>query len=203
MSKHNKRPGVDAGWRVLLAFTPAWPRATQAERWAGAMKSIVAGWVISVMAATLYAAENTYDFSVTGEGGEALGSGKIRLPFKLGADGKGSADWQFTPTRAATTNKYWMSAKARLASGRGKATAECTNSWFTLDFNPGWADNNVVVMWALDKKDPGTLYFADFSGGHPCASFRIPRPSQPNAAPNGGPATPGTNSGLSGEGRHR
>ena len=28
----NERPGVDAGWRVLFAFQPAWPRATQAER---------------------------------------------------------------------------------------------------------------------------------------------------------------------------
>jgi hypothetical protein len=27
-----KRPGVDAGWRVLFAFQRAWPGATQAER---------------------------------------------------------------------------------------------------------------------------------------------------------------------------
>jgi hypothetical protein len=30
----NQRPGVDAGWPVLFAFQRAWPRATQAERWA-------------------------------------------------------------------------------------------------------------------------------------------------------------------------
>ena len=28
----NKRPGVDAGWRVLFAFQCLCPRATQAER---------------------------------------------------------------------------------------------------------------------------------------------------------------------------
>jgi hypothetical protein len=28
----NKRPGVDAGWRVLFAPISAWPRAAQAER---------------------------------------------------------------------------------------------------------------------------------------------------------------------------
>jgi hypothetical protein len=31
---HNQRPGVDAGWPFLFAFSRAWPRATQAERWA-------------------------------------------------------------------------------------------------------------------------------------------------------------------------
>lgn len=29
----NKRPGVDAGWRVLFAFQRPRPRATPAERW--------------------------------------------------------------------------------------------------------------------------------------------------------------------------
>ena len=28
----NKRPGVDAVWRVPFAFQRPWPRATQAER---------------------------------------------------------------------------------------------------------------------------------------------------------------------------
>jgi hypothetical protein len=28
----NKRPGMDAGWPILLAFVRAWPRATQAVR---------------------------------------------------------------------------------------------------------------------------------------------------------------------------
>jgi len=32
----NERPGVDAGWPVLFAFSRAWPRATQAERYAAA-----------------------------------------------------------------------------------------------------------------------------------------------------------------------
>jgi len=143
------------------------------------MRTILAAFIISVTAASTYAAENTYDFTVTGTGGEALGSGKIRLPFKLGADGKGTADWQFTATQATSTNKYWMRAKARLGAGRGKARAECKEFQFTLDFNPGWADNNVIVAWALDKQEPGALYFADFSGGHLCASFRISKPAQP------------------------
>jgi len=154
------------------------------------MRTILAALIISVMGTTIYAAENTYEFSVMGDGGESLGSGKIRLPFKLGADGKGTADWQFTPTRTGTTNKYWMLAKARLAAGKGKATAECKESWFTLDFNPGWADNNVTVSWALDKHEAGTLCFADFSGGHPCASFRISKPARPGAAPSGARASP-------------
>jgi hypothetical protein len=29
---HNERPGVDAGWTVLFAFSRLWPRATQTER---------------------------------------------------------------------------------------------------------------------------------------------------------------------------
>ena len=173
------------------------PPVAHAFRWAVAMRAIVAAFVILVMAAT-YAAENAYNFSVTNQSGEVLGSGKIRLPFKFGADGKGTADWQFTPTQAASTNKYWMKAKARLARGGGKARAECKDSWFTLDFNPGWSDNNVTVSWALKKRESGNLYLADFSGGHPCASFRISQP----AAPNGGLASP-TNSEAAGSGRHR
>jgi hypothetical protein len=32
-AQFNKRPGVDAGWRVQLAFQRPWSRATQAERY--------------------------------------------------------------------------------------------------------------------------------------------------------------------------
>jgi hypothetical protein len=167
------------------------------------MKTILTALILSVVSATTYAAENAYDFTVTSMDGKALGSGKIHLPFKLGAEGKGTADWQFSPTQFASTNKYWASAKARLAAGKGKANAECKGVWFTLDFNPGWADNNATVSWALDKDEPGTLYFADFSGGHPCATFRIARPAQRNAAPNGGPAGASTNSAGLAQGRHR
>jgi hypothetical protein len=151
-------------------------------------------FALLVVADKTHAAENSYQFTVTGQGGEALGSGKIRLPFKLGADGKGNADWQFTPTQAITTNKYWANAKGRLASGKGKANAECKDSWLTLDFNPGWMDNNVTVSWALREAESGTLHFADFSGGHPCASFRILLPARPTAAPDGGSAGPAANS---------
>ncbi len=156
---------------------------SQTYCWAITMKTILAAMVILLVAATTYGAENAYDFTVSTEDGQVLGSGKIRLPFKLGADGKGTADWQFTPTQAVNTNRSWTNAKARLATGKGKANAESKASWFTLDFNPGWADNNVTMSWSLDKDASGTLYFCDFSGGHPCALFRIPRPSQP-----GGPA---------------
>jgi len=137
------------------------------------------------MAAVTRAAENAYDFTVTNQRGEVLGSGKIRLPFKFGADGKGTADWEFTPAQAASTNKYWMKAKARLASGSGKASAQCKDSWFTLDFNPGWNDNNVTVSWDIKKRESGNLYFADFSGGHLCASFRILKAAQRDGAANG------------------
>src|SRR5260221_10161237 len=102
------------------------------------MRTILTAVITLVMAATTYAAENAYNFTVTSQSGEVLGSGKLRLPFKFGTEGKGMADWQFTPTKAAFTNKYWMNAKARLASGKGNAKAECKDSWFTLDFNPGW-----------------------------------------------------------------
>jgi len=155
-------------------------------RWAVAVRTILAAFLISVAAASIYAGETTYNFRLTGTAGEVLGSGKIRLPFRLGDDGKGTADWQFTATRAAGTNGYWKSAKARLSSGRGKASAGCKESWFTLDFNPGWADNNVTVSWALDKQEPGTLYFVDFSGRHPCASFQISRPAKRDEAANPG-----------------
>lgn len=142
------------------------------------MKMILGLFIILALTPAIHAAEGSYDFTVTSESGETLGSGRIRLPFKLGADGKGTADWQFTPTQVTSTNKFWERAKARLGAGKGKATAECKKAWFTLDFNPGWADNNVTVSWSLDTEKPGTLYFADFAGGHPCASFRISRPAE-------------------------
>ena len=167
------------------------------------MRTILAAFMIPLLAATVLAAEKSYDFTVTGEGGQILGSGRIRLPFELGADGKGTAVWQFTPTQAASTNKYWVHAKVRLAAGKGEARAESKKTWFSLEFIPVWDDNNVTVSWALDKREPGTLYLADFAGGHPCASFRISWPAQPGAAPNGGPTSPLTNSAGSGAGRHR
>jgi hypothetical protein len=34
MSRAHERPAVHAGWAVLSAFSRAWPRATQAKRWA-------------------------------------------------------------------------------------------------------------------------------------------------------------------------
>lgn len=174
-----------------------------ARCWAILMKTILAVSMILLLAGTVPGAENSYDFTVTGEGGETLGSGKIHLPFKLGSNGKGTADWQFIPTQVTSTNKYWALAKQRLAAGKGKANTESKKAWFTLDFNPGWSDNNVTVSWALNKQEPGTLYFADYAGGHPCASFRISRPAQPGAGPNGGPIGSSTNSAASGAGRPR
>lgn len=131
---------------------------------------LLTGWEI-------YAAENTgqhsYDFTVTTKTGEILGTGKIRLPFQLGANGKGTADWEFAPSRAYNTNKYWLKAKGRLAKGSGKANARCGNSFLTLDFNPGWNDNNVVVSWQLKEKESGILSYSDFAGEHECALFKI------------------------------
>ena len=34
LPRHNERPRVDAGWRILFAFQRSWPRATHAVRWA-------------------------------------------------------------------------------------------------------------------------------------------------------------------------
>jgi hypothetical protein len=146
------------------------------------MKRILVAFLVLVMVAIGCPAENTYDFIVTSESGEVLGSGKVHLPFKLGADGKGTADWEFTPTQVTSTNKSWERAKARLSAGKGKATAKCENAWFTLDFNPGWADDNVTMSWDLNTEKLGTLCFADFAGGHPCASFRISRPTKPQGS---------------------
>jgi hypothetical protein len=131
------------------------------------------------MVVTTHAAEHTCEFTVASESGELLGSGKIHLPFEFGTDGSGTAEWQFTPTKAISTNKYWSKAKGRLANGKGQARAECKDSWFTLNFNPGWNDNNVTVSWAFKQRALGDMYFADFSGGHPCASFQISQPVQP------------------------
>jgi len=149
------------------------------------MKVILGLFVILALTRAIDAAETRYDFTVMSEGGEILGSGKIRLPFKLGSDGKGTADWQFKPAQVTSTNKFWERAKARLGAGKGNATAECEKGWLTLDFHPGWADNHAEMSWALDTEKAGTLYFADFAGGHPCASFKISRPAQPKASPNG------------------
>jgi|SRR6266850_3816614 len=113
-----------------------------------------------------------YNFSITDRDGRVLGTGSLGLPFKFGSDGNGTATWKFTATEVTSTNRYWMKAKGRLAKGSGEAKAVCKDSWFTLDFNPGWHDNNVTVSWAT-KKEAGTVYFADFVGGHPCAFFKI------------------------------
>jgi hypothetical protein len=114
-----------------------------------------------------------YDFNMTDREGQVLGKGTIALPFAFGSEGKGTASWQFTASVVSSTNKYWLKAKARLAKGTGDAKAACEDSWFTLDFNPGWADNNVTVSWALKKKESGTVHFDDFAGGHSFASFKI------------------------------
>jgi hypothetical protein len=155
------------------------------------MKTILSLFILLALAPAIHAAETSCDFTVTSEGGEILGSGKIRLPFKLGTDGKGTAAWQFTPTQVTSTNKFWERAKERLGAGKGKATAAGEKGRLTLDFNPGWADNNATMMWALETEKAGTLYFADFAGGHPCASFRISRPAQPKISPNDSPKVPG------------
>jgi hypothetical protein len=199
----NKAHALDGGKPRRLQMEHHWPATSDARRWTTPMKTILAALFISVVAAATYGAENAYDFTVTTKDGQVLGSGNIRLPFKLGAAGKGTADWRFTPAQTVNTNKYWTSAKARLAAGRGKANAECKKSWFTLDFNPGWADNNVTMSWPLDKDESGTLYLADVSGGHPCALFRIARPAQRNTSPNGGPVGASTNSAGPAQGRHR
>jgi hypothetical protein len=142
------------------------------------------------MALSSSAAENDgphrYAFTITSVEGQVLGTGKIQLPFKLGANGNGTADWEFTATQAVSTNQFWSKAKAQLARGRGKANAECKESRLTLDFNPGWRDNNVTVSWPLKDQEAGDLYFEDFAGGHRCALFRIARDAQgaaSNAAP--------------------
>jgi len=121
-----------------------------------------------------------YGFTVTDSEGQVLGKGVIALPFVFGSEGEGTATWQFTASELSSTNKYWLKAKARLAKGTGDAKAACKDAWFTLDFNPGSADNNVIVSWAIKKRESGTIYFADFDGGHPFASFRISqKKSQP------------------------
>src|SRR5947207_13319300 len=124
------------------------------------------------MAGSLGAAEketagHKYDFTITDSEGQVLGKGTIALPFVFGSEGKGAATWQFIASGVSSTNKYWLKAKARLAKGTGDANAACKDSWFTLDFNPGWADNNVTVSWATKNKESGTVYFDDFAGGHP------------------------------------
>lgn len=151
------------------------------------MKIIVAFCALLLMAANMHAAEKNvqhpYIFTVTSKSGEILGTGRIRLPFKLGSNGKGTAAWDFAPSRSANTNKYWLIAKARLAKGNGKANARCSNSFLTLDFNPGWNDNNVIVSWQLKEQESGVLSFSDFAGGHECALFKIAQSTDPKAPP--------------------
>ena len=153
------------------------------------MKTIVSLCFLLLTAWTIHAAENagqhSYNFTVTSKAGEVLGNGKIRLPFKLGASGKGTADWDFAPSRAYSTNKYWLKAKGRLAKGNGKANARCSNSFLTLDFNPGWNDNNVTVSWQLKEQESGALSYTDFAGGHECALFKILRVPGPKVPPSG------------------
>jgi hypothetical protein len=156
------------------------------------MKTILALFALLATVVAIQAAENdaqhSYNFTVTTRSGEILGNGKIRLPFALGSNGRGTADWEFAPSRAYNTNKYWLKAKERLAKGSGKANARCSNSYLTLDFNPGWNDNNVTVAWQLKEQESGALSFTDFAGGHECARFKIvqspdsksrPKPAQP------------------------
>jgi hypothetical protein len=153
------------------------------------MKRIVSLCLLLLTAWTTHAAENAaqhaYNFTVTSKTGDVLGNGKIRLPFKLGSNGKGTADWEFALSRAYNTNKYWLKAKGRLAKGNGKANARCSNSFLTLDFNPGWNDNNVTVSWQLKEQESGTLSYSDFAGGHECALFKILQIPDPAVPPSG------------------
>ena len=126
-------------------------------------------------AAGIGAGKHAYDFSITDGAARVLGTGTIFIPFKLGSDGEGTGSWQFTPTTRSSNNKYSLKAKARLGAGKGELKAACTNSWFTLDFNPRWNDNNVTVSWAMTEGEGGTMHYCDFAGGHACASFRIAR----------------------------
>lgn len=108
---------------------------------------------------------------MTNPQGQVLGRGTLKLPFKFPAAGEGTATWRFTPTAVIGASPYWLKAKARLASGSGKATAACKDARFTLDFNPGGLDNKVTVSWATQHETAGTVNFTDLSGGHPCATF--------------------------------
>jgi len=133
--KHNPslertRANRSAGGEFVRQWRLA--RAAHADCWAIPRKAILAACMILLLVGSVIGAENSYDFTVTGEGGETLGSGKIHLPFKLGSDGKGTADWQFTPTQAVSTNKFWARAKSRLMAGKGKASAESKKAWFRL-----------------------------------------------------------------------
>jgi len=57
------------------------------------LRVFLAFFMISLLSATACARENTYDFTVTSKDGDILGSGRIRLPFKLGDDGKAVAGY--------------------------------------------------------------------------------------------------------------
>jgi hypothetical protein len=140
--------------------------------------------VCLVMVSKPHISQHAYPFRVTTLQGEELGVGELRLPFQLGSDGKGTATWRFRSSRSFCTNKYWVSVKACLVVGRWAATAECKRSRFTVDFNTGIADANAVVLWDLAKDTSGTVYYADYSGGHACALFLI-REGTPNNKPAG------------------
>ncbi len=142
------------------------------------MKPVLCMILIAVMCGLVSAAEketagHKYDFTITDAGGQVLGKGTIALPFTFGSGGKGGATWEFTANEPSSTNRYWAKAKARLAKGRGDAKAACEDSWFTLNFNPDFYDNNVTVSWAINKEPSGNMCFDDYAGSHRFAFFKI------------------------------
>ena len=129
------------------------------------------------------AGDYSYNFTIVNAAGESLGSGKVRLPFRLGAQGKGIAHWTFEATEVKDTNQNWSAAKDQLGAEKGEATAEGSGERLNLNFSPGWSDRNVVAIWNLKKQESGILFFQDYAGARECAFFRIVKSPQTSAIP--------------------
>lgn len=113
-----------------------------------------------------------YDFVITDTAGQKVGEGTLALPFKFRSEGGGMGKWTFIPAKEKSTNTFAERAKGMLSKGSGEARVDCKDSRFSINFQPGMADNNLFVGWDL-KKELGEVSVSDFIGGHPVGSFKI------------------------------
>lgn len=98
--------------------------------------------------------------------GDVVATADLDLPDELpAADGEFHGKWKLLSSEPA-----FPSGSTKSGSYKGSVH----DGLFSIDLNPGAADNNVVLGWT-PKTDPitGTWYHATFAGGKPMGTFNL------------------------------
>ena len=143
---------------------------------------LLVGFATSLFAAEMY----EYKFVICNPEGEILAEGTVASPLKFKQDGKATGTWTFRESRSQPkhVDGNWLKVKNLLVTGSGKVNISCDKGKYTLDFQPGMSDNNVVVMWDTAKEPAGQLYYDDIAGGHRAGLFKFKEQDQQSAPAN-------------------